>query len=284
MPDMRQLCNRRRFLAISAATTLVMAGCGRRSDVRNVVPRTSVTPVRSPRPAPAPSGLWYHVETGDTLASISRRSEVSVDAIKRANHLRSNLIKPGQRLWLPRADGLHADPLADRLAATGLAGGYTLIPRARWATAGIRSNHRAMRGVNRITVHHTGNHKGFAGKSDREIVRMIDRYHREERRWSSIGYHFIVGRNGEVFEGRPAHIQGAHVSSNNRHNLGVSVIGDFNQRLPGKQQLAALAAFLDDRRHEHGVSRGRIYGHRDLGQTVCPGDRLHAWLQRWKRG
>ena len=43
----------------------------------------------------------HAVRRGDTLSEISRRYGVSVSAIRRANHLRSNLIRAGQSLLIP---------------------------------------------------------------------------------------------------------------------------------------------------------------------------------------
>lgn len=45
---------------------------------------------------------WYRVKRGDSLYSIARKFNTSVRKIKRANKLRSNLIRPGKRLLIPR--------------------------------------------------------------------------------------------------------------------------------------------------------------------------------------
>jgi len=45
---------------------------------------------------------WYRVRRGDSLYSIARRFGTSVRKLKRINGLRSNLIRPGKRLIIPR--------------------------------------------------------------------------------------------------------------------------------------------------------------------------------------
>ncbi len=45
---------------------------------------------------------WYRVRKGDSLYSIARKFRTSVRKIKRVNKLRSNLIRPGKRLLIPR--------------------------------------------------------------------------------------------------------------------------------------------------------------------------------------
>ncbi len=44
---------------------------------------------------------WYRVRRGDSFYSISRKFGVSVTSIKNANNLRSNFLRPGQRLLIP---------------------------------------------------------------------------------------------------------------------------------------------------------------------------------------
>jgi hypothetical protein len=161
-------------------------------------------------------------------------------------------------------------------------GRYVLVPRSSWAKAPIRSNNQPMNGVSRITIHHTGEYAAWADIPDVEVVRRIDRYHREDRRWCAIGYHYLVGKDGRVYEGRPVQYQGAHTLSANEHNLGISVIGDFREKLPNSAQLAALAKFLDDQRIRFRVGKARVYGHRDLHKSICPGNALYAWLRKYK--
>jgi murein DD-endopeptidase MepM/ murein hydrolase activator NlpD len=48
----------------------------------------------------------YIVKTGDTLSSISVDWDVTVDTIKWANSLSSDLVKPGQKLEIPPSDGV----------------------------------------------------------------------------------------------------------------------------------------------------------------------------------
>ena len=45
---------------------------------------------------------WYRVKKGDNLYKIARKFGTSVRKIKKTNKLRSNLIKPGERLLIPR--------------------------------------------------------------------------------------------------------------------------------------------------------------------------------------
>ena len=174
------------------------------------------------------------------------------------------------------APGLPAKP--DTVAGNG----YVVVKRSAWTSQAIKGNNNPMGAITRITVHHTGEHGTWSDLPDVEIVKRIEAYHRNDKEWACIGYHFLVGKDGRIYEGRPIQYQGAHVSTQNENNLGISVIGDYMDHLPSARQLAVLDAFLDDKRKTYGVSRARVYGHRDLHASLCPGDSLYAWVKKYK--
>jgi len=59
----------------------------------------------------APGGYWYQVRRGDTLAAISRRTGVPMDAIAGANGLVNiNRIWAGTWLWIPKFDTPPVEP------------------------------------------------------------------------------------------------------------------------------------------------------------------------------
>lgn len=277
------LFSRRQILALGAC--LALAGC--------VPRRRDAGATSAPAAASATEpGLWYAVESGDTLSSISRRAGITVEAITNANRLSSPQIMPGQQLYLPGTQHLGKDPLAGLLnrpdpandpLPTAPDGGYRVIRRSQWADAAIASNHRKMGKITRITIHHTGEYAGTARLSDREILRRIDRYHREGRKWAAIGYHYLIADDGRIYEGRPETMQGAHTARNNSNNLGISMMGDYHRSPPSARHLAVLEKFLTDTRLRLRVAKGRIYGHRDLSPSICPGDQLYAWLKRYRK-
>ena len=293
---MNENLTRRSLLVASMA--FLITGCRVRS-----ADSVDATIAPSARPQPRPIvGQWYEVAPGDTLVGISRRSGLPLVHIVDANGgIRPVDLRPGVRLWLPGAtpqqvqavvagrrkpgEPIPADEkdAEDQQAAEAPdAQGLVIVPRSAWTDRPVGPNRNPMNGVSRITVHHTGEHPGLDGVPQIEVLRRIERYHREERRWCAIGYHYIIGKDGKVYEGRPAQFQGAHVLSANAHNLGISVDGDFMRRMPSARQLRTLEMFLDDRRRVYRVAKKRVFGHRDLNQSLCPGDQLYAWIKRYR--
>ncbi len=280
-------------------------GCRRIGQHSSVAPVNNdpspyIAPPNQPAQGLVTNGIWYEIVDGDTLSAIARKSGVSINEIVAANNLKSTLLIPHEKLWLPGTNTIGPDPLAAQTApdedhvpesrddddpgvgnlprAPGK--GYVLVKRSQWTRVAPRSDARAIGKVTRLTVHHTSEHGGLVGIPDIEVVKRIENYHRNGRKWCAIGYHYLIGKDGRVYEGRPANLQGAHVLSENENNIGISMIGDFNEKLPNAQQMSALQSFLDDTRKRYGVPKSRIYGHRDLNRSKCPGDVLYNWLKR----
>jgi N-acetylmuramoyl-L-alanine amidase len=55
-----------------------------------------------------------------------------------------------------------------------------------------------------------------------ERVRAIQYFHQHDRGWVDIGYHFLVGENGKVYEGRGWDRQGAHSPGWNNDAYGIN--------------------------------------------------------------
>jgi len=234
-------------------------------------------------------GIWYTVQPDDTLPGIARRHGSRMEAIIDANGLAGPGLRPGDRIFLPggtvpAAPAAEEDPLAGLRAHDR--GDYVLVERSSWTRRAPGTNHDPMNGIERITLHHTTEHGGMLGKTELEIVKAIAHHHRANLGWADIGYHYLIGRDGKVYEGRPASMQGAHSGgANNHHNLGISLIGDFENQRPTGRQERSLIAFLEDVQRRYGVRRKNLLGHRDLKHsTACPGDAGYRWLRDYAEG
>ena len=101
----------------------------------------------------------------------------------------------------------------------------------------------------------------------------IDRWHRQQG-FKSIGYHFVVYRDGSVHAGRPIDQQGAHCKGRNATSIGVCYIGGLSadgnkpedtRTENQKKALMALLTLLKLR-----FPNAEIRGHRDYAAKDCP--------------
>ncbi len=188
--------------------------------------------------------------------------------------------------WKPMSDEqLHGPidtpPTRSARVAAGSGDAPTgVIPRREWTSSGpILSRANPMNGVNRITIHHDAiNSASVRTKADAARRLNAIRSGHLNAEWADIGYHYIVDPAGRVWEGRPANLQGAHVKVANEHNLGVMVMGNFNEQTPTPEALSALDAFVGQLMRRHGVGINRVYTHQELMATACPGQRLQGYM------
>ncbi len=111
-----------------------------------------------------------------------------------------------------------------------------------------------------IILHHR------AGDGD---VQSIHRQHVNANRWTGIGYHFYVRKDGSVYRGRPIDKWGAHCVGYNDKSIGVCFEGDFSKESMTSVQKRAgqeLVAYLKELYPDAEVSK-----HSDFDSTACPG-------------
>lgn len=164
-------------------------------------------------------------------------------------------------------------------------------------------------GYEGAVVHHTVNANTYTAVQAPALVRSIYAWHTTGMRWCDIGYQFLVDRFGTIYEGRSGSlegaVQGAQSAGFNAQTFGVSIIGEFTSVAPSAAALGAVDSVIqwqlgiegvDPRGATSFVSAGNgkypegtvvtlpnVMGHRDNGQTACPGDALYALLPTFRK-
>lgn len=162
-----------------------------------------------------------------------------------------------------------------------------VIGRERWASRGaVPGRVNRMGSINRITVHHEGWTPVTFSDFRRTAERIEhDRHvHVDHRGWGDIGYHYIIDRDGRLWEGRSIEYQGAHVAGHNENNIGIMCLGNFDQQRPTDRQFDALVDTLRKLRARHNVPVSRIYTHQELSPSACPGTNLQPRMVELRRG
>lgn len=162
----------------------------------------------------------------------------------------------------------------------------TIHSRAEWGAAPSRQP--VVYGVvSGVMLHHTDQSNAYTAAQVPGILRAIQRFHQDKRRWSDIAYNVLVDRFGRAWEGRAGGLTRAVVGGHsfgvtNERIFGLAFIGNF-------QHSPAPAAMLDTAEQVvawkfllHGVNPAgiawatsgpipAISGHRDDRGTDCPG-------------
>jgi hypothetical protein len=132
----------------------------------------------------------------------------------------------------------------------------------------------------RITLHHTGTGV-ITDTAEHRVAVQLDGIlgAHLKRGFGDIGYHYLIDYAGRVWEGRSLRYRGAHVSGENEENVGVVLLGNFEKQRPALAQVTSMNQLVGLLRHELRIPAGRVYGHCDLGHTLCPGKALYPRVQ-----
>lgn len=114
-------------------------------------------------------------------------------------------------------------------------------------------------------------------------MRNIQDWHMDGNGWEDIGYSFLIGEDGRIYEGRGWGTIGAHTFGYNRNSIGIAFLGTFTNRIPNNAAINAIKLLMSC-----GVSLGyvksdySIVGHRQTSATLCPGNDLFDEISTWK--
>ncbi|XP_072347417.1 N-acetylmuramoyl-L-alanine amidase-like [Scyliorhinus torazame] len=161
-----------------------------------------------------------------------------------------------------------------------------IIPRCMWAAKpykGVPGN--LVLPLRFVYIHHTYEpSRPCTNFHDCSAdMRSMQRFHQEDRQWDDIGYNFVAGSDGYIYEGRGWLWQGAHTKGQNSKGYGVSFIGNYTSELPGQAAMELVkenfmrCAVLGKRI----VSDYVIQGHRQHRPTTCPGERFFNEIKTW---
>lgn len=172
------------------------------------------------------------------------------------------------------------------LGAPSAGGRLSILSRKQWnARAANPTGMTALKGAwSKLTVHHSAENAsdptGGSLEESAACLRGIQRFHLEEKGWGDIGYHFLIDAAGRIFEGRELNWQGAHAGgANNAQNIGICLLGDLERRAPTPAALKSLELLVDDLRQRFKIRENRLYAHREMNTTDCPGDALTSWIK-----
>jgi hypothetical protein len=122
-----------------------------------------------------------------------------------------------------------------------------------------------------VIVHHTA-------ARWRHDPRQVQRWHMTRFGFADVGYHFLIGLWGEIYEGRSLRVRGAHTAGFNTGSIGIALMGNFAWWPPTAVQLFSLQALATALSTTYFLSH--LAGHQDFqpGKTECPGNHLGAYL------
>ena len=164
-----------------------------------------------------------------------------------------------------------------------------IISREEWGAEDPKGSYSYHPYFDKLTLHHAACCSADDLEEGKTQVYWIQDFHQNGRGWNDIGYHFLVDRAGNIYQGRPETVIGAHVGGANTGNIGVCLLGCYHppeascfQTITpeSRQSIVELFSWVSD---TYGQSPSVLLGHRDyFGTTACPGDNIWIELPRFK--
>ena len=164
-----------------------------------------------------------------------------------------------------------------------------IISREEWGAEDPKGSYSYHPYFDKLTLHHAACCSADDLEEGKSQVYWIQDFHQNGRGWNDIGYHFLVDRAGNIYQGRPETVIGAHVGGANTGNIGVCLLGCYHppeascfQTITpeSRQSIVELFSWVSD---TYGQSPTVLLGHRDyFGTTACPGDNVWIELPRFR--
>lgn len=126
----------------------------------------------------------------------------------------------------------------------------------------------------------------YSAANVNQTVRAIQDYHMDTRDWADIGYNLLVrASTGTIYMGRGWDVVGAHCAGHNTANVGICVIGpDVDGRQDVSDEARTSVRWLVGEIERRAGRDLALLGHRDRGNTECPGDELFGWIRKGMPG
>lgn len=186
---------------------------------------------------------------------------------------RGEVVKQIQKALGLYADGIYGKLTEERVKEFQKEHGLTVDGKVGPATlaklfqkTGLK---KSTRKIKEIIVHCSATPEGKD-----YTVADITRWHKE-RGFTTIGYHYVIYRDGSVHEGRDVNVSGAHCSGHNSNSIGVCYIGGCTKT--GKsakdtrtdaQKFALLDLLM---KLKEIYPNAKIYGHNHFDKgKACP--------------
>eukprot|EP00094_Tigriopus_californicus_P004622 TCALIF_04450-PA protein Name:"Similar to PGRP-SC2 Peptidoglycan-recognition protein SC2 (Drosophila melanogaster)" AED:0.37 eAED:0.37 QI:5/1/0.88/1/1/1/9/247/304 len=163
-----------------------------------------------------------------------------------------------------------------------------IVSRAEWGARAPGSTTYMGNGVQYLFIHHSAGASCSTKSECIAEVKGIQNYHMDSNGWSEVGYSFLIGGDGNVYEGRGWNKVGAQTYGFNSVGYGIDFIGTFTSTNPTQaaqdafKQLAECAAAGG-----YVIGDYELKGHRQTGSTECPGNTFYETIKsypHWTNG
>ncbi|KAL9700186.1 hypothetical protein quinque_003627 [Culex quinquefasciatus] len=179
------------------------------------------------------------------------------------------------RAYVPPDTGIEDDFLPD-------AKPLRIVTRNEWLAQPPREKLDDLKlPVHKVIIAHTATEECSTQSACTYRVRFIQDHHIGAENYGDIGYNFLIGGDGNVYEGRGWLKVGAFLRGQNSKSEGIAFIGDYRHIKPSKAQMDMLDALLaNGTKSGYLTPKFRLHGACQLQPTESPGKLLYTELKK----
>jgi len=162
---------------------------------------------------------------------------------------------------------------------------FRIVPREEWGSTGARGGERLQLPLADWIIHTWAGYIPTSISVDDSYARMrgVQRYHREKRGFSDIGYSLVIDPNGRILEGRGWGRSGAHTQGGGNysgHGIGMMGHGDLQPFTPAQWDALEWLT-LEGVRLRAIRNPWKVSGHRDwYPPKTCPGNLVYPEIHQ----
>lgn len=152
-------------------------------------------------------------------------------------------------------------------------------PRSAWGARPAKTQKMKPHTIRTLTIHHDGSPGTSFGPGR---IAGYQAWHMDHHGWGDIAYHYIIGRDGTVYEGRdPAFRGDTGTSYDTTGHLLVVLEGHLDHNKPTDAQIDSLTKVMAWAADTYGIDPSWMLGHRHHpgAHTTCPGKHLVALIE-----
>uniref|UniRef100_UPI000488FABC DUF4214 domain-containing protein n=1 Tax=Cellulomonas sp. URHE0023 TaxID=1380354 RepID=UPI000488FABC len=245
------------------------------------------------------------VGSGEDAGSAGPKPSASIDSARLNGAARASVQSAVFSTPASARASVDEQPVISSAALVTAGAPPAVITRDQWGAAAPVCTPDVASSLVGAAVHHTAGSNSYNTVAEAaQQIRNDQRYHIDGRGWCDIGYNFIVDKWGNLYEGR-AHsldspVIGVHAGGFNTGTVGVAMLGTYDAAPPpatvdtvariigwrlsaynvnpsGTMQYATGVG-ENSRFQNQTVTLPRVFGHRDVAYTACPGNGGYAVL------
>jgi hypothetical protein len=171
------------------------------------------------------------------------------------------------------ANNTKSDPISNNIEQYAQENEYKTKSKISYSTLPIDKTNldENVKPYDKVTLHHTGGadtpkkvedmHRANEGiitimRQAGDMVKLSQAYNNAD-----VGYHFMISKDGTIYEGRSLEYSGAHVKGNNQGNIGIAFLGDYTENPISKRQFGAARQLIGNLRQRYKLSGQFIKTH-----------------------